>query len=105
STVYNAGTSSDNAGIKLENTKNGKITNNNFSNNGRHGIYLWNDSDNNTISGNIAINNDKRGIYLQDDCNNNTISGNTASNYMTSKQDEGIYLDGSDNNTVSKNCK
>jgi len=119
-TVYNAG---GDAGIKLENTNNGSLTNNNCSNNGQSGVFLYDDCgnntisgnivnnnwfgillqsgcDNNTISGNIAYNNDEYGIFLLN-CDNNTISGNIASNVGTTNQDTGIYLEEiCNNNTI-----
>jgi len=127
-TVYNAGTGDYDAGIKLENTNNGTLTNNNCSNNGRSGIFLYNDCDNNTISGNIASNvgttnqnfgilffqvcdnnmiynntannNADYGIYLWANCDDNTISGNTAKN----NDNYGIYLDaGCDNTDITDN--
>ncbi|KKM96110.1 hypothetical protein LCGC14_1181430 [marine sediment metagenome] len=96
--VYNTGSGSNDAGISLDNTNNGVLTNNNISNNGRNGIYLIN-SNNNIVSGNIANNNNKKGIYLYSSSNNNTISGNTAK-----YNDFGIYLYSScNNNTISGN--
>jgi len=82
-------------GIKLENTNNGTIMNNNFSNNGWIAIYLDNSNANN-ISGNTLNNNDQ-GIFLRWS-NNNTLSGNTANNNYY-----GIYLARSNNNTLSGN--
>ncbi len=97
-TVTKAGIGTWESGIKLENTNNGSLTNNNCSNNVRMGILLYNDSDNNTISGNTA-NNNYNGIFLQNS-ENNIISGNTANNNDWS----GISLLGdSDNNTISGN--
>ena len=76
-TVYDAGSGTYDAGIKLENTDNGALINNNCSNNGRHGISLRTNSNNN-ISGNIANNNGKNGIDLFDNCKNNIILNYTA---------------------------
>ena len=102
--VTNEGSGEYDAGIKLENTNNGALTNNNCSNNGYNGIFLYNDCDNNTISGNIANNNDWYGIYLREQCDNNTISGNTAINVGIQHQDYGIHLrEQCDNNTISGN--
>ncbi len=128
--VTYAGSGAGESGIKLENTNNGILTNNNCSCNGRYGILLRNNCDNNTISGNIASNignnNQMYGITLSNNCNNNTISGNTASGNQfngitlltdcddntisgntasntTFNQNNGIYLYNSDNNTISGN--
>ncbi len=98
-TVYNAASGSINAGIKLQNTNNGTLINNNCSNNERYGIYLRLGSKNNNITGNTA-NNNYAGIRLYQSSNNNTISGNTANNNSYS----GIYLSqSSNNNTISGN--
>jgi parallel beta-helix repeat protein len=100
-TVYNAGSGQWDTGIKLLNTNNGTLIDNNCSNNGNSGILLYNDSDNNTISGNTANNDGLYGIWLVNDCENNTISGNTA-NYNIIIG--GIVLnDFCDNNTISGN--
>ena len=107
------------AGIRLDNTNNGFLIDNDCSSiNG--GIMLIN-SDNNTISGNTAINNEGIGIYLFV-CNNNTISGNTANNNDNNgiflvyshhnfilgntgnyNHKNGVFLRGSDHNTISGN--
>ena len=61
--VTNAGSVNEiDAGIKLENTFNGTLTNNNCSDNGHAGIILRNDCDYNTISGNIVNDCSSRGI-------------------------------------------
>ena len=120
-TVYNAGSGTYDAGIKLENTNNGTLTNNNCSNNPQYGILLLNFCYNNTISGNIANDNDESGIYLYQS-NNNTISGNIANNNTeygihlyqndynsitgntaNDNDESGIYLYQSNNNTISEN--
>ena len=92
--LYNSGSSSY-AGIKLDNVDNGKIINNNCSNNIYYGIF-FDECNNNTLSGNTASNN-IRGIYLSDS-DKNTLSGNTVCNNSL-----GIYLWYSDNNTLSGN--
>ncbi|MFX1499621.1 MAG: nitrous oxide reductase family maturation protein NosD [Promethearchaeota archaeon] len=131
-TVYNASSTGNDAGIKLENTNNGTLTNNYCSDNGNWGIYLFNTCENNTILGNTASDNlplnqdygiylsghcdnnsilgnnvndnSAFGIYLYNDCNNNNISGNNVGNNFTTNQNHGIYLAAScDNNTVSRN--
>ena len=99
-TVYNAGSGLYDGGIKLENTNNGTLTNNNCSLNNRYGIYLLNCININIKTNNAThnidygiklsnvnnsqlINNNcsntsvNDGIYLYDNCNNITVSGNT----------------------------
>jgi parallel beta-helix repeat protein len=84
--IYNSGSPLGNAGIKLDIVDNGKIINNNCSDNNYCGIHLWH-SNNNTLSGNTANNNGYYGIWI--DCGNkNTLLGNTM-NFC------GISLDGS----------
>jgi len=85
-TVYNSSRVMTFAGIKLKNTYNGQIIDNNCSNNNEIGILLW-DSENYTISGNTVNNNQNYGILILDS-NNNTISGNTVNN----NQDSGICI-------------
>ena len=122
-TVYNAGSGTDDAGIRLEYTNNGNLINIDSTNNNRHGIYLHNNCDNNTISncrvndntwagiridlscdeniivGNILHNNNV-GITLKDGCINNIISGNIANE----NRDRGILLWSRCNyNTISGN--
>ncbi len=102
-TIYGAGDLSTDAGIKLENTNNGTMINNNCSQNGENGIMLINNCINNTISGNTINDNGYSGIYLDDNCLNNTLVGNTAGNKFTLNQNNGIFLDYSVNNTLSLN--
>ena len=71
--LYNSGSISDNAGINLYNVNNGKIINNNCSDN-YNGMFLY-FCNNNTLSGNTLNNNFYNGIYLGFG-NNNTVSGN-----------------------------
>ena len=85
-------------GIKLENTNNGTLTNNNCSNNGYAGILLYSNCKNNTILENMNEYN-QRGIFLYTDCENNTISGNTANK----NAGVGIMLEDCDNNTIIGN--
>ena len=87
-TVFNSSSGLYDAGIKLNNTDNGRIENNNCSNNGRDGILLWESSINNTIDGNIVCDNKGRGIKLQYYCDNNTISNN----YFEHNAKVGIYV-------------
>lgn len=84
------------AGIKLANTKNGQLIDNDCSNNNGYGISLLK-SDNNTISNNIANFNNGNSIYLED-CDNNTISENTL-NYNGC----GMFLWKINNNKISRN--
>ncbi|MFX1237804.1 MAG: NosD domain-containing protein [Promethearchaeota archaeon] len=101
-TLINSGTGSypDNrAGIRLKNTSNGLIINNNCTEN-YHGIYLYDNCRNNTILENIVCDNYMYGIHLYDSCTNNTISHN----YVNSNNNVGIHLyDNCDNNTFSNN--
>ncbi|MFX0187679.1 MAG: NosD domain-containing protein [Candidatus Hodarchaeota archaeon] len=125
--VFNAGTGGyppyEEAGIKLNNTNNGKIIDNDCSNN-IYGIFLQSSNDNivsgntandndytgiiidnsddNTISENTANDNDYTGILLYSS-NGNTISGNTANNNGNSFDGAGIYLYKSDFNNISRN--
>ena len=114
-TVYNSGLTE--GGIKLTNSHNGKLINNNCSSNSfgiflsysnnntisnnlvnynsHHGIYVG-VSDYNTIMGNIAINNDQ-GLYI-DQSNHNYITRNTANN-----NSDGIRLIISNNNNITQN--
>ena len=96
-TVYNAGSGYYDAGFKLENTNNGTLMNNTFSNNYRNGIFL-DGSNNNILSGNTANDNSYSGINLKNS-NNNTLSGNTANN----NDYRGITLEDSNNNNISGN--
>ncbi len=99
-TIFNAGSGIYDGGIKLENTNNGTLSNNNCSNNLQNGIFLFSNCKNNTISGNTANNNLYQGIWLYTGCNNNTISGNSAYNNVYS----GIRLfDGCHDNIISGN--
>ncbi|GEM_PF-493301 len=66
-----------NAGIKVA-SNNNIVNNNTATNNGQHGLLIYN-SNSNTISGNTAIENGGNGIHLESS-EGNTISGNTADN-------------------------
>ncbi|MFX1498014.1 MAG: nitrous oxide reductase family maturation protein NosD [Promethearchaeota archaeon] len=99
-TVYNAATGYYNGGIKLENTDDGIIINNDCSNNHHCGIMLRNNCYNNTIVANIANNNDFYGIGLSGNSNENNIRGNTVMN--NGQYGMFIYF-GSSNNNVSGN--
>ena len=93
-TLYNSGNW---ASIYFLYTNNGKIIDNNFSNNKiTSGIYL-DSSNNNTLSGNTLINIGNDGIKLVFS-NTNIISGNIAIN-----NSNGIYLSMSNNNKLLEN--
>jgi len=96
-TVYNTVVwGSGHAGIRLYNTSNGQLIENDcFSNS--EGIYLL-DSNNNTVSGN-NVSNCYKGIYLSTS-NENIISGNNISG--NSNYQGGITILGN-NNTISGN--
>ena len=118
-TIFNSSDGEYDAGIKLNNTNNGQLINNNCSFNNRHGIHLLYsnytlilenslninsmhglrlfNSENNTISSNNAFNNGQKGIALVNS-NNNTALENNASN-----NNDGIYLYHCVNNIISKN--
>ncbi len=124
-TLYNSGDDylyNDEAGIKLFNTSNGVIINNNVSRNNMYGIYL-SESSNNTLSANIANKNGYTGIFFEGTCINNTIVGNEinnnygdglliqsgssfnnlSQNFMNDNFGNGIFLMGGSNNTISEN--
>ena len=91
-------------GIRLENTSNGTIINNNCSNNGEIGIILALNSDFNNIINNIASNvgttDQNRGIALFTNCDFNNISYNTVKKNVFN----GIYIDSNSNfNYISHN--
>ncbi len=82
-TFYNSGlgnytTNEYEAGIKLRNTRNGKIINNNCSGNNGVGIMLSDGCNYNTISRNNLSNNGQHGILLYNDCHNNLGGDTTA---------------------------
>ncbi len=109
------------AGIHLQNTTNGLISNNDFFDNPGGGVYLFNSSMN-TVSGNRIYDSTLDGIGLNVNSSYNVISGNTIYNnsrygirVMTGEFNElsgnivynhtssGIYLMGSYNNTLMSN--
>ncbi len=78
-TFYNSGYFTGefyDAGLSLNNTKNGKIIDNDCSSNNAYGLSLDWYSDNNTVEGNIFKNNRYSGVTSRL-CNNLTLSGNT----------------------------
>jgi len=95
-TLYNSG-GWFSGGIKLTNTTNGNLVNNNCSSNDHVGIFLW-DSVNNTISGNNINKNEKEGIALYYSSHNNVISENDVSSNSF-----GIAILNSDFNNISGN--
>jgi len=97
-TLYNSGLMDFDAGISLNNTKNGFLLNNNCSDNGNSGIRLYSGCENITVSGNNANSNTKYGLKL-DHSSNNTIS----TNYAYNNEFHGIELNFSDNNDIIKN--
>lgn len=98
-TVYNSASGAYDAGIKLENTNKGTLTNNNCSDNGMNNILLYNDCDNNTLSENFVNGNTFYGIIIYNNCDNNTIIGNTVNGHIF----HGIYLYGNCLNNAIKN--
>ena len=96
--LRNSGNDAMDAGIKLLNTSNGTIQNNNISRNLGNGIYL-NGSHQNTIKKNI-IEHNKIGCNLYDYCEYNTLTHNNISN----NQEHGIYFHSyNDYNNISSN--
>jgi parallel beta-helix repeat protein len=75
--IVNARHSFFDSGIKLENTNNGTLINNNCSEN-YQGIYLTNAVGNN-ITENIVNSNNINGIYLDGNCHDNIVTENTVS--------------------------
>ncbi len=93
-------------GFWLEGSSDNVIKDNEAWNNGEAGIFLWYSSDNNIIkdnkvhdNGGILGPNTGAGIYLMYSSNNNMIIENDVS----SKNNVGILLWETDNNTVSEN--
>ncbi len=99
-TVYNAASGYYNGGIKLENTDDGILMNNDCSDNGHCGIMLRNNCYNNTILENIANINDFYGIGVSGNSNENNIIGNTVMD--NSQYGIFVYM-GSNNNNISSN--
>ncbi len=96
-TLYNSGTGTTRAGIKLENVNNGFLNKNNCSQNG-YGIHLISTL-NTSVLENLALNNAQSGIYLTSSSHNNKIINNTASDNLNA----GISIFISDYNLVSNN--
>ena len=83
-------------GVRLCSSSNNALTNNITSNN-NDGIMLYSSSDNNILVNNIANSNHRQGIYLQFS-DENTLTDNDTSN-----NDYGIRLDSSSNNILTGN--
>jgi parallel beta-helix repeat protein len=97
-TIINAYKTFFASGIRLENTHNGTIMDNNCSYN-YQGIYVKNSVGIN-ITGNFAKGNQINGIYLDTNCHNNKITGNTVINSIH----YGIQLVGDcDHNNITLN--
>ncbi|MFX1395152.1 MAG: right-handed parallel beta-helix repeat-containing protein [Promethearchaeota archaeon] len=103
-TIYNAMSGQYLAGIKLENTNNGTLKENECNDNGINGILLYKSSSNNTLIGNI-LNRNTYGIRLENNCNNNTISNHIFDNSFGPPYEEiGIYLHSDcDHNDILEN--
>ncbi|NVM37328.1 MAG: right-handed parallel beta-helix repeat-containing protein [Candidatus Lokiarchaeota archaeon] len=119
-TVFNSKSGTNFAGIKLNNVSNGRIFNNNCSDNQGNGIFL-NNSINNWIFENSINDNIESGLYLTEFCTNNTISknniannrygidlhyscfSNISDNIVLFNHYHGIRMEFSDNNSLSKN--
>ena len=89
------------AGIYLNNTINGKITDNNISNNEDRGIFLYK-SHNITVSQNVIQKNNDIGLEFYY-ATNNTIIGNNISMNGDSGNGAGIEGQDCDNNTICHN--
>jgi parallel beta-helix repeat protein len=107
------------SGIALYYVQNGKIENNNASNNRDAGIRLWEGDSKNIIVNNTAFSNNARGINIRSS-NNNIVDNNTAAyqwtgillqgnnnnvtnNILSSNYEEGIYLYSGNNNIIANN--
>jgi parallel beta-helix repeat protein len=96
-TAINAGSNSNDAGLRIYNCQNINISNYSFTNSSNFGILLTN-SHNNTLTGNMATNTltDAIRLYGSDE---NTLTGNMG----TSITHSGIRIWFSDNNTLTDN--
>jgi len=98
--TYNAGIISNNAGIKLYNTQNGWLNNNNCSYNGFIGISLG-FSSNNNITNNILIGNEFIGLWVDMGFNNSIIENDVTN--TNDNNDIGIFLSNAHHNNISGN--
>jgi parallel beta-helix repeat protein len=96
-TIQNSGLQWPDAAIKIINSNNTTIVNNNISNN-YFGIFVEN-SNFTTISENYITQNNNDGIMLIGQSNNNIIKNNSVSE----NNNHGIFLIHSKNNTITKN--
>ena len=96
-TFYNSSSGEYDAGIKLENTNNGTIIQNNCSSNGANGLVIINGK-NNTISGNNIFNNSQDGIFLHLSNNNTFLENDIIDNTQY-----GAFLNLSESNTLYLN--
>ncbi|MFX0022090.1 MAG: NosD domain-containing protein [Candidatus Hermodarchaeota archaeon] len=95
--LYNSGSGTNDAGIRLENADNGCLLENNCSNNNQSGISL-SFSTNNLISGNELSYNVLWGVLVQ--YSDNTM---VTSNIASFNENYGIFMPFSSNNTVTRN--
>jgi len=93
----NLGSIQNNAGIKLVNTQNGWLYNNNCSNNVANGILL-DECSNNNITENILTNNELTGLTIKNSFNNNINE-----NEVNLNNNIGIWLTNAYNNNISRN--
>jgi len=93
-TAINAGSNSEDAGLRIEYCDNINVFNCDFTNNSRNGIYLYSSSYN-SLTGNTIANNPEYGIYLYSS-SYNSLTGNTIAN----NPEYGIFLDSSSNNNI-----
>lgn len=89
------------AGIYLSSGTYNTISGNTSQGNG-YGIYL-NVSTNNTVSSNTMHSNSTTGISLVSSSNNNTISGNKYTDNGGATNNNSVYLDASDGNSITEN--
>ncbi|MFX0070065.1 MAG: right-handed parallel beta-helix repeat-containing protein [Candidatus Hermodarchaeota archaeon] len=104
-TVTNSDFGYDDGGIKLLNSCNGTLRENNCTYNNAAGIFLDNDSLNNTIIDNNLNNNDREGIRITGNSDQNKLVNNTIKYngirgiYLTGNSHENVLI----NNTLIEN--
>jgi len=96
--ITNSGTNSYDGGIKIDNSDNGVLENNNCSNNGENGIILYANCENHTIINNIVNDNTVSGIYLYWFADDIKVINNTANSSFY-----GIMLERTSNSLVANN--